>query len=424
VPCPGQGPCCVYDLDLSCCLVSGNFPDPCILTDGTPIDQSIIDAAILAASQTLWAVTGRQFSLCQVDIRPCRACPTEVCCPEDGFGYGYGYPWFPVHQADGTWINVSCPCPTQCSCVNLCETPLPYPACSVDQVLIDGVVVDPTTYRIDDFERLVRVPPVSGISPPVSGITNYCWPTCNDLSKPPTEVGTWQITVTYGRPPPELVKLAAAEFACELIKSCLNRPCILPRNVTAVTRQGITEVFSDPSQFLPKGLTGLFLTDLAIRTYNPNQLMQRTLVYSPDVRKKWTRTTWQNSDGTGSKCPVPGSSPGDDMPIHVIVDNCPPCSGSGGDGTDTADDANVTSIPASISTVVVLPSNPDRKGVILFNDSSSTASIQYGSTASTTSFTLELGPNDLHTMQEPIYTGIISAVWTAATGFLRVTEIL
>lgn len=288
MPCPGVGPCQVYELDLGCCLVSGSIPDPC-LTDGTPVAQATIDSSILAASQMLWGLTGRQFGCCTVSIRPCRACRDECCVPGTGWGGISGYPWYPVHQADGTWTNVSCPCQDECSCVNLCEIPLPSPVCSVDEVLIDGVEVDSATYRVDEFRKLVR-------------LGADCWPTCNDLTKPTTEEGTWEVTVTYGRPVPELVKRAASEFACELIKDCVNRPCKLPRNVTAVTRQGITEVFPDPYQFLTNGYTGLFLTDLAIRTYNPNRLMRSPLVYSPDVGNKWRRTTWVDGDDTGPGC--------------------------------------------------------------------------------------------------------------------------
>ena len=300
MPCPGVGPCQVYDLDLSCCLVSGTIPDPC-LTDGTPVPQEAIDEAILIASQMLWALTGRQFGCCTVDIRPCRRCPSEQCCPEMGWSVGYGFPWYPVHQADGSWINISCPCPSgDCSCVDLCEILLPHPVCSVDEVLIDGFIVDPSLYRVDEFEKLVWIgpsPPVSG-GPPVSG----CWPTCNDLTKPPTEEGTWQVTVTYGRPVPALVRRAASQFACEIIKDCVGRPCSLPRNVTAVTRQGITEVFADPTQSILQGYTGIYLVDLAIRTYNPRMLQRKPFVYSPDVPHKWRRTTWQFGDDVGPGC--------------------------------------------------------------------------------------------------------------------------
>ena len=295
MPCPGVGPCQVYDLDLSCCLVSGSIPNPC-LTDGTPVPQEVIDNAVLAASQFLWAVTGRQFGCCTVDLRPCRACRDECCLPDMGWGYNAGYPAYPFHQADGTWVNISCPCNDQCSCTNLCEIPLPYPVCSVDEVLIDGFVVDPSTYKVDNFGKLVRLNP----APPASGVN--CWPTCNDLTQPPTEVGTWQVTVTYGRPVPELVKIAAAQFACELIKDCLSLPCRLPRNVTAITRQGITEVFADPNQAFTMGLTGIYMVDLAIRTYNPNKLNRRPSVYSPDSANKWRRTTWQFGDDIGPGC--------------------------------------------------------------------------------------------------------------------------
>lgn len=286
--CPGVGPCQTWDLDLGCCLVSGGIPDPC-LTDGTPTPQALIDGSILAASQMLWSLTGRQFGCCTVAIRPCRACQSECCIPEGGWGADSGFPWFPMHQEDGSWINVSCGCQDQCSCVNLSEILLPTPVCSVDEVVIDGVVVDPLTYRVDDFKKLVR-------------LGSDAWPRCNDLTKDVTEEGTWQVVVTYGRPVPELVKLAAAEFACELIKSCTNRPCKLPRNVTAVTRQGITEVFADPNSFFGNGYTGLYLTDMAIRTYNPKQLQRRPAVYSPDSANKWRVTTFQPGDPPVTGC--------------------------------------------------------------------------------------------------------------------------
>lgn len=281
IPCPGEGPCSVWDLDLSCCLTpSGSIPDPCLL-DGQPVDPVIIENAKLAASQLLWSITGRQFSCCTLTVRPCRKKCVEACCIPGITNSGY--PWYPVHQADGTWTNISCSCQDECSCVSLCEVLLPDPICSINEVKIDGVVVDPTTYRVDDFRKLVR-------------LGTDCWPTCQDLTKPDTEVGTWSVNLTYGREIPALVRMAAEEMACELIKGCAGGPCRLPQRVSSVTRQGISVSFLDDMQFLSQGLTGLYLVDLAARTYNPKRLARRPNVSSPDSVNQWRVTTWQNGD--------------------------------------------------------------------------------------------------------------------------------
>lgn len=285
--CPGVGPCEVYQISLDCCLTpSGTLPDPCLL-DGVPVDQAVIDNAKLVASQVLWAITGRQFGLCTATIRPCRPCDNECCLPSfteyafDGYGYGT-YPYYPFHQADGTWVNLSCNCVDNCSCKNICEVRLPYPVCTVDEVKVDGVVLPGSFYKVLDFERLV-------LSSSATGIT--CWPNCNDLTKPDTEVGTWSVTVTYGRPVPELVLLGAAEMACEIIKNCAGKPCRLPQRISSVTRQGVSVSFLDSMDFLDKGLTGLYFVDLAARTYNPRRLARRPAVYSPDVKGKWNLET-------------------------------------------------------------------------------------------------------------------------------------
>lgn len=272
--CPGVGPCEPYDLDLSCCLSpSGTIPDPCIL-DGEPVPQGTIDNAILVASQILWAVTGRQFGMCTATIRPCRKCSSGCCSPYTEGSEQYGTPWYPVHLPDGSWTNVACDCQDACSCTKLSEIKLPYPTCSVDKVLVDGVELDEGEYTIYNFYQLVR-------------LNGETWPTCNDLSKPDTEPGTWSVEVTYGRPVPELVLLGASEMACEIIKSCVGKPCKLPQRISSVSRQGVTVSFLDSMDFLDKGQTGLYFTDLAARTYNPKGLAKRATIYSPDVANKW-----------------------------------------------------------------------------------------------------------------------------------------
>lgn len=283
--CPGEGPCAPWDLDLSCCLVTGRLPDPC-LGDGTPIDQSIIDTAVLAASQFLWRRTGMQFGCCTVTINPCMDC-SETCAGLDSGTYDgfWGFPWYPLHLANGDWTNVKCPCTDACVC-GRCELRLPYSVCSVDEVVINGNIIPPEAYRVDDFSKIVLL----DNGPAVSG-TADCWKGCDN-----------SITLTYGRPVPELVRLAAAEFACQLIKRCVGKPCDLPQRVQSISRQGVSATFLDPMEFMGQGFTGIFLVDLAIKTYNPKGLYKKAAVYSPDSIGKWRVTTWKPGDDIGPGC--------------------------------------------------------------------------------------------------------------------------
>lgn len=277
---PGTGPCQPYisQLDL-CCVVSGAFPDPC-LVEGQPIAQTKIDGVMQAASELMWASTGRQFGLCTVKIRPCKPGCSPCDLPYfDNFGsFGWGdFPWIPSFQ-NGIWTNINpCDCQGTCGCSALCEVPLPYPVSCVNEVRVDGIVLDPTAYRVDDFRTLVRV-------------DGECWPKCQDLALEDTEENTFSITVTYGKYVPYLVAQATAELACQLLKACVGAPCQLPQRVSSMTRQGVTVGFLDAMQFLDKGRTGIYIVDLAINTFNPRRLQKNASVYSIDNQPKWRIT--------------------------------------------------------------------------------------------------------------------------------------
>lgn len=456
--CPGTGPCQPFVSQLSlCCLVTGaTFPDPCITGTSEPVPQAIIDGALQAASEVLWAATGRQYGKCTVKIRPCRQDSGCNPCQDGGelpisdvgsFGYGFGefggsgsgFPWLP-NLENGVWTNISCnSCSGTCGCSKLCELDLPYPVCCIDEVKVDGVVQGPNTYKVIDFRRLVRTagqqviinaatatgptggPLVSGVFSlvgpgalvstdgfgktgiefpqvgqyigtystaqkdlsfeleipagfggdfnvlgipashfkvvAVSGVTDAqitktgshvtvanaiyagqpiivsirtteefdsinqftvqnnipgvspnnlrllqvqssnlnadgpCWPKCQNLALDDTQPDTWSVTVTYGKEPPELVKLATAELACQFIKSCVGQPCMLPQRMQSISRQGITIGLLDPMAFLAQGSTGIYIVELARNTFNPSRLARRSGVYSPDMGKRWSVQT-------------------------------------------------------------------------------------------------------------------------------------
>lgn len=83
----------------------------------------------------------------------------------------------------------------------------------------------------------------------------------------------------------------------------------------------------------------------------------------------------------------------------------------------------LSSVAASATSVTILAANANRKGALIFNDSTSTLALAFASTASLTAFTVELPPNGLYEMPMPNYTGTIAGIWVSATGAARVTEL-
>jgi hypothetical protein len=85
--------------------------------------------------------------------------------------------------------------------------------------------------------------------------------------------------------------------------------------------------------------------------------------------------------------------------------------------------ATLANVAGSASSVTLQASNAARIGLILSNDSTATLYVKYGATASATSFTYRLAPGAYWEMPQPIYTGIVDGIWSAANGFARMTEL-
>ena len=83
--------------------------------------------------------------------------------------------------------------------------------------------------------------------------------------------------------------------------------------------------------------------------------------------------------------------------------------------------STVTSVAGSASSVTLLASNTSRISATINNDAATILYIKFGSTASTTSYTYKLLADDLAIIDD--FTGLISGIWSAATGNARITEI-
>lgn len=237
----------------------------CLPETWESLEPELRDRSIAFASATLHRLTGYRVGGCPVTVRPCRQSCTDVT-PLPSYWYvGIGR-FYPHISTGGVWIN-SCGCTTDCSCEALCEVTLPPPVGEVQEVVVDGTLI--TDYVL------------YGNKVVWSGDGDCPWPTCQDLTKPDTEPGTFSITYLNSYPVDGLGAYAAGVLAAEFAAACTGGKCRLPANVTAVSRAGIT--YDIAGGTFPNGVTGIREVDAFIGMWNPGALRQQTRVWSPDL---------------------------------------------------------------------------------------------------------------------------------------------
>lgn len=240
-------------------------------------EQAAYDAALAIQSgaedlavQVMWALSGRQFGINDVTIRPCRTERSfdgmmgrwgrEGYGDFGGFDGGLLTSYLLSWEGDLGWVNLPCGCVGgQCRVSGPRMIHLPGPAQSVSDVTVNGVSLDSSTYTLEG-NLLYRV--------------GARWP-YQDLSRPAGERGTWSVTYQKGIPVPDGVAQLTGQLALEMLNA-IKAPtkCRLPRNVVAVTRNGVSYQVYDPTTFYAAGKTGLPEIDLWLMGVNPNHIMQ------------------------------------------------------------------------------------------------------------------------------------------------------
>lgn len=210
--CPDEGPTGVCD-------------DPPVTPTYPWTDAELIDVA----SRLLYHATCERFTgSCPASLRPCScACPDCTCC--------------------------------SCS-VHAIALAGRYPVLQVTEVVIDGVVLAPAAYRLDEFSRLVRV-------------DGGRWPHWQDLHADPDVVGgsTFIIRYTVGRAVPVDLQYAAALLTCELKLACGGQGCRLPEGTQRIVRDGIEFDLIDPATTFrqPTATFGIPEVDRIVAQYTP-----------------------------------------------------------------------------------------------------------------------------------------------------------
>jgi hypothetical protein len=259
-----------YPADGILILVSAplNLPGPsygphmmwCDANDVLNFDLSVGDTGkdltpyIQAASEFLWAASGRQFpGVQQVTIRPTHQSPPRGASLDGGgswwalsgaFWGGYGYPDGSGYFGAGGFAPV----------IRLGNN-----VRAISQVMIDGVVVDPSTYTFFRASgELIRA------SDPTTG-SNPGWPYTDDPTLPLTAVGTFGITLTYGADPPMGGRLVAAQLAGYYAKGT------------------VTNLVNAKGLYGGGAPTGILFVDAWLAVVNPKHLQRRARVLSIDL---------------------------------------------------------------------------------------------------------------------------------------------
>ena len=249
--------------------------DPIWTCDVSAKSPTATGYAAAAATEIIWAMTGRQFGTCTTTLRPCRKS-----CSGDSWWGGYGLPWQGLGYSGlgyaygggryGFWFDLACgSCQGTCSCAHVSEVELPAPVDHIVTVMMDGTPMATGAYRVDNNRLLVRT-------------DGQRWPRCNNLTFDDTHAGTWSVTAAYGQAVPVSGRMAVGELACEFLKALDGQDCRLPAGLQSLARQGVTINFPEIGSLIRDGITGLYLTDHFVASVNPGKLITRSRVYGVD----------------------------------------------------------------------------------------------------------------------------------------------
>jgi hypothetical protein len=225
------------------------------------------------ATENLWRFSGRQYGgLCVDRVRPCIGvnCLYDGVVTLDGLsnGYRYSYPSIPTRRS-GEWRNIPLCAGGRC---HLPCIVLPGPVHSILQVLVDGVVLDPSRYEIAGHRQLCRT-------------DGDKWPCHQDMSLDATETGTFEVTWTRGTPVPDVAKRMARIYALRrlLPMICEANDCNpAAENVEIMSADGVTVDFLDTNDETRHMRTGIPVVDEWLNSVNPYKRTRRARVYRAD----------------------------------------------------------------------------------------------------------------------------------------------
>lgn len=224
-------------------------------------DEQLIEDMIDMGSDLICLLTGNLITgICTRTVRPVRLCDTP---------YISNHPVFSNQRRFG----------------GLDTIPLRGPNVDIVEIVIDGVVINPSDYGLTDNLYLFR--------------RSACWPTANDLRLASTEIGTWEITLRFGVDPDYLTRMATRELVCELIKDQKGRQHALPRGVTSASLQGVSvQVAQSRADALREGNEQLPILARFLSVYGDLAPGAQVGVWSPELEQSWNLVEVEGPSGS------------------------------------------------------------------------------------------------------------------------------
>lgn len=90
--------------------------------------------------------------------------------------------------------------------------------------------------------------------------------------------------------------------------------------------------------------------------------------------------------------------------------------------TTTIQAATLANVASSASSVTLFSASGTAHARALFNDSSAILYIKFGTTASTSSYTVQVAAGGYYEFPQQLYAGRVDGIWASANGNARTTE--
>ncbi len=230
-----------------------------------PVDTAVLAECAQAATEVLWALSGRQFSgprYATVRLLPSCPCGRRRWWPApEGSPFATGYGHALDRGVEAGYGSYGCGCGAGLL--------LPRkPVRDVLHVSWHGTVL--TSYEVEDDRLFVTAPsalPLAGTALADKGLV---------------------VTLSFGQDPPAAGRRAARALAAAYAKGQQRGGCGLPSRTTSVAAEGVTVLLDDLDTYR-KGGTGVTEADAWVASVNPGRVQQPAGVLSPDSPRWRTR---------------------------------------------------------------------------------------------------------------------------------------